>query len=524
MSGLPAASSVCSRITERLAKFSGAEKFRLYFEPNARLRMQGDALAVAVPSSFCADWMARQFESGLLEAARSELGRDVVEIRWSVEPDAFPEDVDAKDDANLPTASTAATRAEGIPALRAAPDADGEAPPSPSAPDSPSVHAVGAVRPDWKGRSSSVERTTSAFRYELNEFVVGECNRVAYHMAAAFASNEASQSARVLFLYGECGVGKTHLLQGVAHGYARHCGGDRVRYTTSEHFANEFLAALQSHSLPSFRRRYRGVELLCIDDVHFLAGKAATQKEFFYTFQELEMSGARLVLASDAHPRDISDFGASLKSRCLGGVLCRLDLPDPLTRQEILARLAKRRRLLLDEDALRFLAGVCSGSVRDLEGMLNSVEVVARHVEGAPVPRPVKVSAALVRRVLSQSGSPNALQPRRPVQLDAIKSAVCQELGVEPADVLGKSRHRLVVLARGLIAFLARQLTTCSFPEIARALGRRNHSTIVAAARRIEARLAWESSNRADAAVRGVCVTELIERLTWVLMRQTRAA
>ncbi|MFZ4574358.1 MAG: DnaA ATPase domain-containing protein, partial [Phycisphaerales bacterium] len=260
--------------------------------------------------------------------------------------------------------------------------------------------------------------------------------------------------------------------------------------------------AVRANKVDAFRKGYRRVELLCIDDVHFLSNKEATQTELLHTLDAIGFEGAKLAFASDESPREIRKLSEKLVSRFMSGVVARIDIPDPELREKLVRALAKRRGMRLEEPAVKLIAdrsmraigslGGFGGSVRELEGLVIQVEAVHRLLPEFASNGTIGV--ILVRKAfgLQESDSPIPIplrSPRRPIAIEFVIEEVCRTLGVDFERLMGKGRHKRVVLARSLISYLARKLTTMSFPEIARAMGRPNHSTIITAQRRLEAEL-----------------------------------
>jgi len=437
------------RIQDRLERELGATRFERYFERHALLDFDGGALRVRVPSAFHADWLDRRFGAAVRAALVAEAG-GAARVRWDVDPSAFEREETQ--------------------------DAQAVIAPSPVERE--------AARPK-RARPSRRTHTDAWSRHDLDAFIVGPSSRLAHSMSVQVA-NEDESPVSVLFIHGPCGVGKTHLLQGIARRYAQKRPGARVRYVSGENFANQYIASVHAGNIDSFRERYRGVDLLCIDDVHFLRGKEKTQSEFLHTFEALDLEGSRVVLASDGHPRRIKDLHEGIVSRCLSGMVAKLDLPDRATREVIARTLLAKRGLVADEASVKELAAEVAGSVRELEGAVKRVEAFARLLptEDAWGGR---VTVALVRRAL---GSAARSMRSRPVRLEEVLEAACAETGVTRDEVLSTSRHTRVVLARGLMGLVARGVTSASYPEIARAIGRKNHSTVITACLRVEKQIA----------------------------------
>lgn len=363
------------------------------------------------------------------------------------------------------------------------------------APRTPTPPGTAAVRPPAPAPARPARRAAESLRYRLETFVVGEANKLAH--AGALRVAEGDQRLTTLFIQGGCGLGKTHLLQGIAHRYQQLHAGSHVRYTTAEAFTNEFIAAIRAGKVEAFRRQCRRLDLLCIDDVHFLGGKDATQNELMHTFDAIGLEGARVVLASDEHPRDIKRLSQRLISRFVQGAVVKIEPPDADLRRRLVTHLASARGLALDEPAANLLAerssrsmgslGGFGGSVREIEGLLVQVEAVHRLLPELAPPHG-GVGLALVRKALGlHDAEPGAetLRPRRPIPVSTIVAETCRALGVDVSDFLGRGRHKRVVFARSLVAHLSRRLTTQSYPEIARAMGRPNHSTVITAERRV---------------------------------------
>lgn len=470
-----------ARIVTRLSDAIGPGSYERYFARQARMDLRDDALEVTVQSDFVAGLLDRRFgpqiRAALLHAdpasqspsdPRSNL--PTLPIRFRVDRDAFAAAPEAPD-------AGASPRPAFEPPTRPAPK-----PPT----TAPRVRRPGAPQ---------------ALRHSLADFVVGSCNRLAYAAALRVAEEKGDRSFLCLFVHGTCGLGKTHLLQGLARRFAELNPGAVIRYTTAEAFTNEFISSMKTGTVDAFRRALRRVDLLCLDDVHFLANKEATQAELLHTFDALDFDGARLVLASDEHPRDIRKLSEQLTSRFMAGAVVKIDPPDPETRVKLVRHIATRKGLQLDEAAVRLIAersgrsvgalGGFGGSVREIEGLVTQVEAVHRLLpeyasqDGA-------IGLVLVRKALglsdsSTSPSPGVSAPRvrRPIHAEQVLSEVCKALRVDVAELMGRGRHPRVVLARAITAHLSRRLTTMSYPEIARAMNRPNHSTVITACKRL---------------------------------------
>ncbi|MBL8745058.1 MAG: ATP-binding protein [Phycisphaerae bacterium] len=429
---------VCSRIVDGARRDVGESRFDRYFGCT-RLELVSGSLRVAVPNEMYAKWLIGKFGDNLLQVARRETGDASLQLDWTVDP-AMPE-------------SGKASKRSAIPE------------PHP-------IESRRAPRPE--ARSS--EKPAPPQRYSLDDYVVGEGNRLAFVMLSRLADLNSAPPAKLLFLHGECGVGKTHLLSALASTVRAAASHPKVRYLTGEDFTNEYIAAVRGGRIEEFRASFRRLDLLCIDDVHFIAGKSGTQQEFLHTFDALDMNGSRVALASDAGPREIANLHERLVSRCLSGMVVEIRPPDPSMRRAIVERFARNRGLLLEPTAVEALVTGCPGSVRDLEGVVTRIAALAAMMPEACGPGG-RITPQLIRRAMGQGSSETAI--RRPVRVPVIADIVCRTLGVELEDIRRRKRHRRVVLARALVAYLARQMTTHSYPEIAAALGCGSHSTMI---------------------------------------------
>ncbi|TVQ64273.1 MAG: AAA family ATPase [Phycisphaerales bacterium] len=452
--------TVCSAIMRRLSRLIGEDKQRKYIEGATKVSYDQRRLRVAASSTFAADLIARRFASAFEQAVREETGDEGAGVDIAVDPGAF--DDQATEAATINERATQAAAANAV-----------------------------TTRP--KGR----QRRPGMRLRSLDDFLVGPSNSLAWNAAMAVATGRGGGGVSPLFVHGGCGLGKTHLLQGIIDRARRERPGVRVRYTTGEAFTNGFIASLRSGRIDEFRRAFRDIDVLCIDDVHFLARKGATQSEFLHTFDAIELSGARVVLASDEHPRQIRMMSEKLISRFMAGMVVAIDPPDDALRERIVAALFERRGLRVEAAAARLIADRFVESVRDLEGAVARVDAMHRLVEqsdapshGAHIGLPVGVIAVeralgVARRYVS-----------KPVSVARIAQVVCDELRVDPSEMLGRSRHKRVVFARALTAHLSRVMTTLSYPEIARAMNRPNHSTIITACNRVVSQI--ERAERCD--------------------------
>jgi chromosomal replication initiator protein len=318
-------------------------------------------------------------------------------------------------------------------------------------------------------------------KYTFDQFVIGDGNRLA-HAAALAVAEMPAQAYNPLFIYGPPGLGKTHLLQAIGNYVQLYGGGLRVRYATVEDFTGDFVRSLRKGDTTSFRDRFRGVDVLLLDDVQFLADKVKTKEEFFHTFNALYESGRQLVLTSDRAPADHDEFEARLRERFASGLVADLEPPELDVRMAILRKRARLDALhQVSEDTLVEIASHVSASVRALEGALIRVVAYASLSGQEPTPE-------VAHRVLA-SLYPD-LPRTTPCSLEAIQDATAREFGITREALLAQDRRPHVAFARQVAMYLARELTQETLPAIGRGFGGRNHSTVLHAHRKIAADLA----------------------------------
>jgi chromosomal replication initiator protein len=313
----------------------------------------------------------------------------------------------------------------------------------------------------------------------LETFVVGRANRVAYTSAQMVADHPGNLNP--LFIFGPTGVGKTHLLEGIWSGL-RGRPGKHVVYLSSEQFTSLFLAALNGKGLPSFRSKYRGVDALLIDDVQFLCGKKATIGELLHTVDTLLRDGRQVVLSADRAPGDLNGLGPDLLTRLAGGMQCALEPPDYETRLGIVQQLATRHHLQLPAQVQQYVAAHLTSHARELCGALHSLKALSQALD-----EPITLS--LAEEALAERIRHNA----RAVKLADIEQAVCRVFGLDPVSLQGAGKTRELSGARTLAMWLARKHTRAALSEIGRYFGRRSHSTVISAQKKVTS---WMADGR----------------------------
>lgn len=321
-------------------------------------------------------------------------------------------------------------------------------------------------------------------KYTFESFVVGSCNQFA-HAAARSVSEQLGKSYNPLFIYGGVGLGKTHLMSAVGYAVATSDRSKNIVFVTSEEFTNEMINALRFDQMVNFRKKYRDLDLLMIDDIQFLSGKERTQEEFFHTFNSIYESSKQIILTSDRFPGDIPDIEQRLRSRFSWGLIADIGKPDLETKVAILKRKSFEDNFILPDDVAYFLAGQVESNIRELVGYL--IRVIAMStLQGIPVS--VNLSKIALREILHRN--------TRTITVDDIISNVAKSFNVKPSDIKSKKKHKLYSLPRQVGMYLSRNLTELSYPEIGSAFGGKDHSTVVYAAKKIEKKIELDNSFR----------------------------
>jgi chromosomal replication initiator protein len=313
-------------------------------------------------------------------------------------------------------------------------------------------------------------------KHTFGSFVVGPSNQLA-HAAAVAAAGGGGRRYNPLFICGGTGLGKTHLIHAIAHRIAEERPSARIIYVSAERFTNDFITAIQHHRMDEFRARYRSsCDCLLVDDIQFLAGREQTQEEFFHTFNALHAVDRQIVVTSDKYPQSLERMEERLVSRFSWGLVADIQVPELETRVAIVRNKAALEGFELPPEVALHLAQMIRSNVRELEGTL--IRLAAK---SSLLGRPVDL--AFARAELS------AAMPQRaqPMSVDDIQRAVCHHFHLRSTDLVSKDRHKSVAFARHVAMYLCKQRLKCSFPEIGRAFGNRDHTTVMSAVRKIEA-------------------------------------
>ena len=315
-------------------------------------------------------------------------------------------------------------------------------------------------------------------RLTFDQFVAGSSNRFA-HAASLALAEQPSCDYNPLFIYGNSGMGKTHLLQAIAHYSAKNHPCQKFKYVTSETFLNEFVRAIRNNLQPDFKQRYRHNKTLLVDDVQFLQDKDGLQEEFFHTFNDVMQNGGRIVLSSDRPPDAIPTLENRLRSRFRSGLITDIQPPDLVTRMAILQKKLEAKSIHLDNDVTTFIAESITNSIRELEGALIKIvaytKLTGRHCD-------LKLAQELLSDIIESSN-------KELITIDTIINTTAQTLGFTREQLVGSSRRRSLVEARQIAMYITRNLTDLSYPEVGKGFGNRDHTTVMHAFKKIQARI-----------------------------------
>ncbi len=320
-------------------------------------------------------------------------------------------------------------------------------------------------------------------KYIFESFVIGSSNRFA-HAAAVAVAEAPAKAYNPLFVYGESGLGKTHLLHAIGH-YARNLyPGVRVRYVNSEEFTNDFINSIRDDKAQAFQRRHRDVDILLIDDIQFLQGKVQTQEEFFHTFNTLHNANKQVVITSDLPPKQLSGFEERMRSRFEWGLITDVQPPDLETRIAILRKKAILERMTAPDDVMEYIASRISTNIRELEGALIRVTAFASLNRQAV---DLSLAEIVLKDLIPSDGSPE-------ITSAVIIGQTASYFGLTIDDLQGSSRSRVLVNARQIAMYLCRELTDLSLPKIGQQFGNRDHTTVMHAERKIRQLMAERRS------------------------------
>ena len=427
--------STVDRINEAIAQKVGQQRYKIWFKNSTRLMIEGNYVKVGVPNLFIGGWIENHFAPQIATAV-SEVTQKSTKVIFTIDPELF-----------------------GTQRRRQL--------------DSQAEFLAKTANPTRQQRRNIPPRETN-LRLKLENYVVGPSNQLAYN-AARTVAKEPRTHFNPLFIHGGCGLGKTHLLQGICNAAVKSRDDIKFVYLSGEEFTNQFVLALKMGKLEAFRQRYRQTDLLIIDDIHFLASKKATQEEFLHTFNAIDSASKQVVMASDAHPKMIGQLSDNLVNRFISGMVVKIEPPEFATRCAILHQRAKAINKVIPDPVIEYIADNLCANVRELEGALLKVVAYA------------SLSSSQIDLNIAREALEDHIARTDPiVHLSDIEAAVTTFFGITPADIHSSRKTRTISLARSIAMYLARKHTTMSFPEIGRFMGNKNHATVILACRKVE--------------------------------------
>lgn len=403
---------------ERMAERLGPQNFELWFRPIKLLHLGEGRLALEVPNRFFKGWVEEQYVPIMQDVLFGMTGREYSIL------------------VRCPASEELPPRVPAEPPLR--------------------EHNLNP-------------------RYTFEGFVVGPCNQFA-HAACMAVADHPGERYNPLFIYGGVGLGKTHLLNAIGHRVLSHDPFCRVYYLTTEKFTNELINSIRCGTVSSFRERFRNVDLLLLDDIHFISGKERTQEEFFHTFNALYESKRQIVIASDRFPKEIPKLEERLRSRFESGLIADIQPPDTETKVAILRKKAEIEGIPLPDDVAYFLASCVESNIRELEGLLIRLGAFSALTK-------TEITLELAQEVLRD------LVKRPEVDIDAIQRVVATYFHLKPSDLRSNRRTKELVHPRQVAMYLARKITRASYPEIGRHFGKKDHTTVMYSVRKVEEEL-----------------------------------
>lgn len=418
------ASHVWAKIQESIQKELSGPAFERWIQPMRALEFEENQLVLGVPDEFFKNWVIDHYGNIILASLNESVGVAGGQIEFRIH---------AEEGSGQPISAPIRSQQPYT---------------------SPATNAL---------REENILNS----KYTFESFVVGPSNRFA-HAASMAVAEAPAKSYNPLFIYGPVGLGKTHLMQAIGHEILSRNPQTRVLYITSERFTNQLINAIKTGTTMKFREKYRNVDCLLIDDIHFIAGKEATMEEFFNTFNALYDAHKQIVVSSDKPPKEISHLEERLISRFGWGLVTDIQPPDFETRTAILRKKAERENLNIRDEVTFFIADKIKSNIRELEGAL--IRVVAySNLVGK------EVDEGVAQEVLKDL----IVETQKKITVDVIQRKVAEYFEIRPSDMTAKRRSRNVAYPRHIAMYLSREMTPLSYPEIGEQFGGRDHTTIL---------------------------------------------
>lgn len=419
--------------------------FRTWFKNTKIININDEGVVVGVPNTFAQDWLRNKYHNQIMDSLKRfvpSLKRIEYQVSTGHQPEPEPE------------------------------------------PDELPV----AIKPTNQEDKPTAELNAS---YKFETFVVGNANRLAHAAATAIAKNPGEARYNPLYLYGGVGLGKTHLMQAIGNAIKKSHPNKKIIYAPAEKFTTEFVQALKHKTIDSLKKKYRNCDVLLIDDIQFLSGKEGTQQEFFHTFNTLHQTNRQIVMTSDTRPKSIPQLEPRLSSRFSWGMVADLQTPDLETRQAILQHKCEEKNFDLDPEMVEYTAKQVQNNVRELEGALNAI---ITHCELYAV----KPSMKLIERILEQTGTDRKITH---ITAETICQTVADFFSLNLVDLLGKRRNKELVHPRQITMYLMRHELAYSFPKIGKALGGKDHTTVMHGVEKIKKELVRNDNLQRDIAL-----------------------
>jgi chromosomal replication initiator protein len=428
-----------TRATLRLTDDDVSAQHRAWLRQTRPLGLMQGTLVLATPNDFVRDVLDTKLRTLVLDALTHELDSEI-RLAVIVEPDLEPREPAADEVSTADYVDSAPARGPMAPARSTGP----------------------------------AEPTRLNPKYQFETFVIGSSNRFA-HAAAVAVAEAPAKAYNPLFIYGESGLGKTHLLHAIGH-YSQHLfSGSRVRYVSSEEFTNDFINSIRDGRAELFRKRYRDIDVLLVDDIQFLENKEQTQEEFFHTFNTLHNANKQIVISSDRPPKQLVTLEDRLRNRFEWGLITDITPPELETRIAILRRKAAQERLAAPPEVLEYIAGKIASNIRELEGALIRVTAFASlNRQNVDLP----LAEVVLKDLIADAAGPE-------ITASVIMGQTAGYFGITIDDLCGSSRSRVLVTARQIAMYLCRELTDLSLPKIGQQFGGRDHTTVMHAERKI---------------------------------------
>jgi len=328
-------------------------------------------------------------------------------------------------------------------------------------------------RDEGKGKETPYESNINT-KQRFDTFVVGNSNRFASAAAQAVANNPGG-TYNPLFIYGNSGLGKTHLMHAIGNAILKADPASKVKYVTSETFTNEIISAIQNHTVKDFQEKYRTIDCLIIDDIQFLENKERTQEEFFHTFNALKEANKQIVISCDRNPQNIDKLEERLRSRFSSGLTVDIQPPDLETRIAILRKKAEIEKVDMPNEVIQTVAVSIDSNIRMIEGAFNRIVAYASLMH---LPIDMKITDTVLRDF--------ATHTRQNITIEKIINCICSDYNVQKDEIIGKKRPKNIAMARQLAMYLCRRMTDASLPKIGLAFGGRDHTTVIHACEKID--------------------------------------